>query len=1144
MNFVFNKAKVIDHFSPLDEVFSEADCEQGLENLYSLESIGIKNNDLSSSDEAEVEKFKQSIELRDNKYYIKMPWKEDVIKKVPHNFELCQILAKKVSRDNMKVGINEQYLRVFEEQLAMDIIEEIPIDSNFDFKNHVWIPHRPIHRVDPLVNSTKIRPVFNASLKIKDLPSLNEAAFAGIDIMNSLLGLLNYFRTNKIAMSADLRKAFLMIKLKDVEDKNRFSFLVYSQGNYRAYRYSSLIFGFVASPFILNYILRHHAEKCQNSLLKDVISNKFYVDNLIFTTNSENVAVDLHHNITHEMNGAGFEFHEWATNDLKVSSCIPEESKLKTNLIKLLGYVYDSDLDVLKIKNVEFNPNPQTKRELVSNLYRVFDPLGLISPILINCKCILREVNSSKVQWDEKLPPNILQSWKKFTGDLGNYLDSFAVKRNVLNSDLPVDLYVFVDASTQAYGFCCYAVQGSSCNLMFSKVKLSPLAKKSLPTLELLSAFLALQCLISITEDKNFNVSVNSINILTDSQVSLSWLLTGNAHRKHVFVNNRLKDIKSFEQQFSKNNVIVKYNYIPTKFNIADLITRPCSLSNFIKNKDLWLFGPEWILKPSTEWPTGNLGCFPTEFLPPKLIANINVNPEPDVLNIESFSSYSKLIGVVTKLMEAKNKFLKKAFTLEQCKQQAFNYLVLSQQEKYYPDVINFLKSESNDLEPPLIVSQLNLFRDDQNLIRSRGRVEKSNFLSYDSINPVLVHQKSHLAHLFIKFVHSEVKHLGVNFVLNSLRRRGIWIPKARSSIFSILGKCIVCKKYNSRHFPLPPTPSLPVDKVKLMKPFSTVGIDYTGHVFVNDNFGEKQKMYILIFACFQTRAIHLELLKSMNLEQFLLAFIRFCNRFGIPSVVYSDNAKTFLAGSSVLSNIIESDEFSSQFKANNIKFKTSPTYSPWYGGNWERLLRTVKSCLYKTIGRTILDYFSLLTMLSDVQNVINNRPLTYRTKENELDILTPNHFISFGNNFPSLVLSEERSDNEDLDIDVINENLIGTIECRDVLFSRFKERWYHEYLLSLRSQHYSNNPIRSFKNSPYLKEGSVVIMKDPVKSKHFWHLCKIIKITKSSDGNIRSVTIKKHDNSEVVTSISNLYPLELFAPVGESLPSNDPLCR
>ena len=376
------------------------------------------------------------------------------------------------------------------------------------------------------------------------------------------------------------------------------------------------------------------------------------------------------------------------------------------------------------------------------------------------------------------------------SSDLDLHLNSISVSRQVFNADIPIDLCVFVDASTQAYGFCCYAVQSGTSNLVLSKVKLAPLTNKSLPTLELLSAFLALQCVINFISDNNFNVKIQSIKLLTDSQVSLSWLLSGSALRKNTFVNNRLKDIKLYERQLSDKDITLNYLYVPTKDNIADIFTRPCTMKDFLEKQNLWFHGPSWLNDRVDSWPTGTLGCIPSQFS--NLIANVNICPQPDFLiDVENFSSYSRLIGVLTKVFVAKNKFLKKDCSLDDAKSQAFQYLVRMNQEQHYSDVLKFLNDETKN--SPLIVSQLNLFVDSCGIIRSRGRVSKSSLLSYDSINPVLINQNSHLSKLLIKHAHFQCKHLGTNFVLNYLRQGGMWIPKARAAINSVKYCCLAC---------------------------------------------------------------------------------------------------------------------------------------------------------------------------------------------------------------------------------------------------------------------------------------------------------------------------------------------------------------
>ena len=138
------------------------------------------------------------------------------------------------------------------------------------------------------------------------------------------------------------------------------------------------------------------------------------------------------------------------------------------------------------------------------------------------------------------------------------------------------------------------------------------------------------------------------------------------------------------------------------------------------------------------------------------------------------------------------------------------------------------------------------------------------------------------------------------------------------------------------------------------------------------------------------SRAIHLELLDSMSQNDFILAFVRFSNKYGIPKAIYTDNARSFTSFTLLICNLVSSNVFSEKFIKHNIVHKTTPTYSPWYGAAWEKLIQTVKHCIYKTVGRNVVDYRNFITILSDIEVAINYRPLTYRDKTNSLEIVTP----------------------------------------------------------------------------------------------------------------------------------------------------------
>ena len=108
-----------------------------------------------------------------------------------------------------------------------------------------------------------------------------------------------------------------------------------------------------------------------------------------------------------------------------------------------------------------------------------------------------------------------------------------------------------------------------------------------------------------------------------------------------------------------------------------------------------------------------------------------------------------------------------------------------------------------------------------------------------------------------------------------------------------------VSTRYNNLAFKLPSTPELPANGVNFKFPFQHTGINYTGHFYIEQN-NIKIKTYILIFTCMNSRYVHLEIVNSLTIEEIILVFIRFYNRHGFPSVLYSDNAITSILNKTI----------------------------------------------------------------------------------------------------------------------------------------------------------------------------------------------------------------------------------------------------
>ena len=631
--------------------------------------------------------------------------------------------------------------------------------------------------------------------------------------------------------------------------------------------------------------------------------------------------------------------------------------------------------------------------------------------------------------------------------------------------------------------------------MFFSKVKASLLKERTLPILELLAVQLALECFLTIFNDGLMKeVSFSDINFFVDIQVVMSWILTCKAPKKNIFVNNRLKEIDSMLNQIKSKFVKVNLAYVPSQFNLADLVTKPCSAKVFLGKFSTWIYGPDWLELPSEHWPKGQLGCIPHAYQGELVNPVFNVSgPEP-ILDITKFSSFTFLLGVMVKV--CKFIVLVKKVNRDPV-EMAISYLFKQMQSEEFSREMAYLKSPSSFNETPKLVSKLNLFLDQKDLpvIRSKGRSEKNVDLKHDVVNPLVMAKNHHLTKLLIYYAHCQSMHMGLQSTLNYLRIHGLWILKSRQAVLSVISGCIVCKRYNARSQKYPGPAVLPSSRVKLSVPFAHTRVDYTGHYYIRDNQGGKFKVYILIFTCFNTRAVHLEAVSNMSTAKFILAFVRFVNRYGIPLAIYSDNAKSFLQAGGLIQNLLSSSEFEEKFRKASISHKTIPVYAAWYGAVWERMIKTVKECFAKVIGRYCPSYSEFVTVLSDVQKVLNNRPLTYRSQENEVDIITLNHFL-VGRPIPSLLFGDLNVDPEweyyDEDYSSV---LSKTVEWRDSVFRDFKDKWLKEYLLSLwEKDRASYCPPRVW------KVGEVALLKLPNKAKAYWPLVRILQTFPDDD--------------------------------------------
>jgi len=916
-----------------------------------------------------------------------------------------------------------------------------------------------------------------------------------------------------------------MVKLSLEADRNKFTILWRDRdGTLLAFRYTTIVFGLASSPFILQQVIRHHLRNYADDKCLEILKHSMYVDNLYFTDNNPENLLTLYQQSYSRMLEGGFQLRSWLSNSVIMSERFRDDNSASSSencCERLLGYRYFSKTDKMQINDFDTNDSPRvTKRTILSYVSRIFDPLGLSLPLLVRAKLLIKELWLLKVGWDDILSEEIVKKWVKIKGDIDK-IPELVFERSAYRDK--VSLLIFCDSSKVKYGFACYVRDHSTgkCSLLFAKSRASPSKSKSLPTLELMAVYLALRCLPSIL--KSVGSAVQDVTIGVDAQVVLSWVLSRNVKSKNICAKNRVKDITQFRAEIKQNfDLDCKFKYVPSEENPADLLTRGVTFTEFERRSDLWFSGPSFVREEQVIWPQRRLGCLSDEV---KILTNAAIASEKTVdksiFPLNKYSNLNKLLGVTGMVMVFIAKLKKKSLSKLDAHNKAKLYWIKQEQSEHFVKELEFLQNP-NKFNIPALINNLNLFLDDSSIIRCKGRLANCPNLDYGVQNPILLPKSSVFTSLVIGDIHVRCKHLGVATTLARLRKSGYWIAKGRQAVKAVLSHCVTCKKINSFSFKYPRTTDYIKEKVNLIIPFQHTGIDFTGHMFLrlNDNL---QKMYILVFTCLNVRAIHLELLPDMSTHSFLLAFVRFCNRFTNPSVIYSDNASSFLQAMGILSESSVDSVFSEYPVQNNIQHKKIPLYSAWIGAAWERLIKTIKGSLHKVVGRKQLKYFDFLTILSDVQNSINDRPLTYVESDVNFQPLTPNCFLKCSPG-SSLVLDGEAG--SELQIPT-RQTLVKTLESREELLQSIKSRWEDEYLLSLRES-YRDLYQTEWENK--IQANDVVLIAVPNKTRPFWQLGKVTELLPGKDGKVRAVKLRRADHSEGVYSICNLYPLELSA--------------
>ena len=397
--------------------YSDSKCmyvreQSDYEQLYSLDVLGVE--DRGEKDQSTVyAEFQENITRKeDGRYEVSVPWLPGAVLSSTNE----EPSRKRLHNVNRKLKQNQQlkdeYEKIVREQLKDGIIEKTEGKSTSE--RVFYMPHKPVIKEN--ASTTKVRMVFDASARPHPLGnSVNECMHPGPPLQPLLWDILIRARMSTHLLLADLQKAFLQVGLKE-KDRDAFRFLFDINGVEEHLRFTRVPFGVEASPFMLGATLQHHfnlqPEEYENTV-ESLIENT-YVDNLMKTGSDITELEDFKREATTILEDAKFPVHKWESNI--------EELDNESNPSKILGHKWDKREDTLEIQaeSVNDEETPVTKRHILKGLGRVYDPLGIISPTMVEGKHIYREACDEKVGWSSEVSNKTSKEWTKWQLQLRN----------------------------------------------------------------------------------------------------------------------------------------------------------------------------------------------------------------------------------------------------------------------------------------------------------------------------------------------------------------------------------------------------------------------------------------------------------------------------------------------------------------------------------------------------------------------------------------------------------------------------------------------------------------------------------------------------------------------------------------------------
>ncbi|XP_038071202.1 uncharacterized protein LOC119740069 [Patiria miniata] len=727
--------------------------------LWKIENEGLECSSWSQEDKSVIKLWDQEHRKIDGHYELPIPWR-DRAESLPNNFVVAKSRLDSLDKRLVAGGLYPKYSAEIDKLLCKGYAERIPPDEMTG--ERIWyLPH---HAVITDKKPDKLRVVYDCASKFRG-KSLNDRCLQGPDLVNKLLPVLLRFRQHSIAIQADIEAMYNQVKIPP-QDRDALRFLWYRDGHLEYYRMTSHLFGGVWCASSSTYALSRTVIDTPDvsPLVRYTVDKSFYVDDCLSSVASKNDAETVIRETPRVLSNGGFSLKKFVVNDEELLSEVSEDCVAEG--VRTLGPVCESRALGIKwkISTDEFffevgcdKQSPITRKKMLSAVASIFDPLGLLGPVVLTGKLLFQKATADKLSWDETVPAQLENAWYAWVRSC-HAMKQLNIPRCVKPrefDDAWIELHHFSDASSRAYGCCSYIrcvnkYGGVHVQLLLSKSRVAPLKMCTILRLELQAAVVAAK--VDALLRHELDLDITSSYFWTDSEIVLKYI-NNDSRRFHVFVGNRVSLIRELTNPD-------QWHHIDGKSNPADLVTRPQSC---LKSDDKWFHGPDILHKYKHDWDAGEkepvdlddddpevresssvtaFGAVATEHLddaPRVSVCHANQVVENDPLDkiMHHYSSWYRMKRALAwwlRFME----FLKKREPAGQLTVKEIHHageiLVRKAQSQSFASEIGRLE-KGTFVKASSSMRVLNPYLDDQGLLRMNGRVKGDNKVK----NPLII---------------------------------------------------------------------------------------------------------------------------------------------------------------------------------------------------------------------------------------------------------------------------------------------------------------------------------------------------------------------------------------------------------------------